>query len=316
MKLTLRILAGLCGCVLLYALYCLIMFSADKPREFVFKDPVLPPELLAEQEAMRKSALTSEQQLKKDAALGLLQKAIDESHLIEEDANKDRSPTSPASATLSILNGYYIDGKLPVYFLGMSDGNTGKRQFGPLNFNDPKPVIASLTRKNISCNRNSVGNGMLIGNDVDNIIECDYLNKGAGAGDRLILGGPGDDKITDTFGNRIVNGGTGNDTIALGPGRSIIVLEDAWGNDHLTVDCMDSKVSPNQIPDDFPFPWTYKTMNFIILSPRLDPKQIVWDGSTLVNKDGGDRLTINENCFTVVPPIGADAQKPAENPTP
>lgn len=308
MKLTIRILLVLCSFVALYAIYCLIAFTPDKPTDFVFKEPILPPELIAEQEEARKSALTAEQTQQRDVALGLLQKAIDESQKIEAEANIDRSPTSPASATLSILNGYYIDGKLPVYFLGTTDANTGKRQFGELNFNANKPVLASLTRKNISCGNDTDGSIMVIGNDVDNIIECDYLGKGAKTGDRMILGGPGDDKISDTFGNRIVNGGTGNDTIALGPGRSIIVLEDAWGVDHLTVDCMDSRVSPNEVPQDFPFPWTFKTVNFIVLSPRLDPKQLAWDGSTLVNKVGGDRLIVNENCFTVIPPIGIEAE--------
>ncbi len=295
MKQAVILIIFLLSLVALYAAYNIFTFESDQPYEFTFKEPVLPPELIEEQKKIAQNELTPEQQTKRDTAMNVINNAIE--------AYQDYEVRMPAqaSSTLSMFNGYFLSGDLPPHFLGMADIATGRRSYAPLQFSTETVTIAEGGKRNISCLHEPSGTETLIGNEDDNVIECDSINRGIGNGDRLILGGPGDDKITDTYGNRIVNGGSGNDTIALGPGRSIIVLEDGWGKDQVTVDCSGTNVAAIQIPSDYPGLWHYKTSNFIVISPRIDPEALVWEGLTLKNKSGDDELTVNENCFTVVP---------------
>ncbi|HNQ91543.1 MAG TPA: calcium-binding protein [Alphaproteobacteria bacterium] len=290
----------------LYVVYNLATFEPEQKRKFVFNEPVMPPEMLAEQESRPQDVgLTPEEITKKDEAVRVIQAALDKYQTFEQQLPQQASPT------LSVLNNYFISGALPTYFLGSIDAQTGLRKFGELTFSIVNTVIAEANKKNISCLYYPDGTETLIGSEDDNVIECDAMNKGVGEGDRLILGGPGDDKITDTYGNRIVNGGSGNDSIALGPGRSIIVLEDGWGQDQLTVDCGGSSVQEREIPPSFPVPWVYKATNFIVLSPRIDPNDLVWEGLVLKSKSGNDQLTVSENCFTIVPTMDQAAETPA-----
>lgn len=296
MKTTLKLITLLIVLVAVYAIYTLATFQPDQQRTFTFSEPTLPPDILAEQESQRQdNSLTPEELVKKNAAVRIIQDAMDKYQSYEQELPQQASPT------LSLLNGYFFSGSLPTHFLGMVDPKAGVRKFGMLTFSSDNTVLAEAGKKNISCLYQPSGTETLIGSEDDNVIECDAINKGIGDGDRLILGGPGEDKITDTYGNRIVNGGSGNDSIALGPGRSIIILEDGWGDDQLTVDCSGSTVASSEIPANFPVPWVYKTTNFIVLSSRLDPNDVVWDGLTLKTKSGTDRLTVNENCFTIIP---------------
>lgn len=295
MKRALYLLVVLFGLVVAYAGYLLVSFTPDEPYEFTFKEPTLPPELLAEQQEMAKNALSPDEQRQRDHAMEVIQAALDSYQKAEETMPQQATPT------LSILNGYFVSGDLPPYFLGPWDNASGRRSYAPLSFSSASVTSAEKTGKNLKCQVDPTGTETLIGNEDDNIIECDAISSGVMNGNRLILGGPGDDKITDTFGNRIVNGGTGDDTIALGQGRSIIVLEDGWGNDKVTADCSNASVSQIQVPSDVLMPWTYKSMNFIVLSPRIDPVDVMWDGLTLKSKSGQDTLTVNENCFVLVP---------------
>jgi len=109
--------------------------------------------------------------------------------------------------------------------------------------------------------------------------------------------------ITDAVGNRVVNGGTGNDTIKLGQGRTIIVLDASWGKDTVTVDCTGAMIAQTDIPTGFSIPWIYKTENFIVLGNSINPKDVEWNGNVLTHKVTGDTLTVNQNCFTVVPAL-------------
>ncbi len=306
MKQTIYLLTFLFVLVAAYAAYKLISFSPDQPYEFTFKEPVLPPELVEEQKRLAQTILTPEQQSQRDAALQIIQNAMDSYQAYES------SLPAQASSTLSTLNAYFLSGQLPTHFLTAPDNVSGIRAYGPLKFSSTAVVSAEANKKNISCRHETSGTETLIGSEDDNVIECDSLNRGIGGGDRLILGGPGDDKITDTYGNRIVNGGSGNDTIALGPGRSILVLEDGWGQDQVTVDCTGAVVSSLQIPADYPGLWDDKTINFIVLSPRIDPNDIYWEGLTLKSRNSDDQLTVSENCFTVVPSADAPVEAPAE----
>ena len=301
MKPTIKLIALLLVLVAGYALYSLMTFQPDQEYEFTFKEPTLPPEIQAgiDAENQADKGLTEQQITKRNQALTMVQQAIDQYPALET------SLPQQASSTMSVLNGYFLSGQLPAYLLGMSDSANGVRKFGPLAISAAGAIIADSTRKNIGCSTEMSGSETLIGNEFDNALECDYLNKAVGAGDRLLLGGPGNDKITDTYGNRIINGGTGNDTITVGPGRTILVLEDGWGQDTLNIDCSDSAVTPVQVPPEFPTPWLYKFNNFIVLSPRIDPNEVQWVGNVLKTKNGSDTLTVNQSCFTLVP--AADA---------
>jgi hypothetical protein len=106
--------------------------------------------------------------------------------------------------------------------------------------------------------------------------------------------------ITSLEGNAIINPGSGNDVITAGTGRLLLVLEDGWGNDTLTFSCQDAEVFPNDIPKDFPVPWVQKSINFIVLSPRINRADVEWNGNVLTNKTTGDTLSVSQNCFNVV----------------
>lgn len=307
MKPTIKLIALLLILVAGYALYSLVTFQADQEYEFTFKEPTLPPDIQAALDAENQSdkGLTPEQIAQRNQALSMVQRAIDQYQTLEQ------SLTPQASPTMAILNGYFLSGQLPAYFLGMSDSTKGTRQYGPLAVSSMTTIVADSSRKNISCTSDSTGSETLIGNEFDNGIECDYLNKAAGPGDRLLLGGPGNDKISDTYGNRIINGGTGNDTIAAGLGRTILVLEDGWGQDTLNIDCGDAAVTPVQVPSEFPTPWLYKFNNFIVLSPRIDPNDVEWVGNVLKTKSGTDTLTVSQSCFTLIPAVDAAATSAA-----
>lgn len=82
----------------------------------------------------------------------------------------------------------------------------------------------------------------------------------------------------------------------------------------MTVDCTGAVVSSLQIPADYPGLWDDKTINFIVLSPRIDPNDIYWEGLTLKSRNSDDQLTVSENCFTVVPSADAPVEAPAEPP--
>jgi hypothetical protein len=201
--------------------------------------------------------------------------------------------TRPASDAMATLNAGIVSGRLPAYFLSGSI----PRQFETLKF-DPQAIITTEEegKNDIFCQGNQ---SILIGNDLANNIACENPAV-APANDKLIMGGPGDDTINDTAGNRIINPGSGDDVITVGKGRTIILLDEAWGNDKLTIDCADAKVTPDQIPLGFPVPWTASFTNFIVLSPQIAPASISWQGNVLNNSVTGSTLSVNENCFTLV----------------
>jgi hypothetical protein len=62
-------------------------------------------------------------------------------------------------------------------------------------------------------------------------------------------------------------------------------------------------VNEAEIQKGFPIPWVYKTTNFIVLGDGIDPKDVSWKDNVLTNTVTGDTLTVNQNCFTVVPSV-------------
>ncbi len=274
----------------LYTAYGVLTFETEKPAPLVFKEPdaqslvsqgIIPADYLKIE-----NVLTKDQKLQSDMAIAKIAQAM----TVYQDNEKNAQ--QPLKNLLLLLNGSIGSGQLPAYFLNVKDVLRPERNFDILkiNINDVATVNASST---LSC---SSPNGILIGDDSDNTIGCTSTEQG---GDQVFMGGPGNDTISDALGDRIVNGGGGDDTINLGPGRSIIVLEEGWGKDNVTVDCSGAAITLSEVPANFPVPWISKFTNFIVLSSRIPAGSVKWNGNVLTS-DAGDTMTVNENCFTLV----------------
>ncbi len=282
----------------LYTLFGIITFTPDKAEPFVFNSPNLPQGITLPNHDAFATELTPEE-------IELNRKA-DETIDDALSTFRDMRDTIPQQAleTLDILTNQADTSIIPIFFLSDIDPATNKRTFQTLKFEPTRWASIPLGKSSISCSVQNPPADILVGNDENNTLECN-LQDNKNNSDRLLLGGPGADTITDTKGNRLVNGGTGDDTIALGAGRSTIVLDAAWGHDKVTVDCSNSHVTPDQLDSTFPVKYPYATTNFIILSPRLMSKDLKWDGNVLKSTTSDDTLTVNENCFTIVPSLSA-----------
>lgn len=268
-----------------YAAYSLMTFQPDEASPFVFNEPKLPPEIIAEQQADGQ-ALNQQEEQQKNLAVAEAQMAFSYYNSALDGANQQ------AKATLSLVVNRIQSWDLPSYFLSAPsvDGQAA-RKFEKLNLNTAGTdcsgiYLGSMAKDALTCAKDRAIDGSTPSTDI------------------VFIGGPDNDTIADAAGNRIVNAGTGDDTITLGRGRSIIVLEPAWGHDTLTVDCRNANVKDTEIPRGFSIPWTYKTANFIVLGDGLDAKDITWNNNVLTSS-AGDTLTVNENCFTVVPSAAA-----------
>lgn len=280
-----------------YTAYGLITFEPDEARPFVFAEPTLPPELQAEYDAMKSAseapAMSEAQQQQQNAAMSQLTQAVTLYQAYEKDA------TPQAVSTFSLINSAVLNGKLPAYLLSQSRNPSQIRAFELVTLDPKKNLSIKDGQAKISCTEAGTTFDVLTGDNGDNRLECEAAASPV-ALDRVFLGGPGNDTIVSAHGSRIINAGTGDDTITAGDGRTIILLDDAWGKDSLTVDCSAVKVEKSEIPQGFPIPWVHDYVNFIVLSPRLNPADISWNGLVLTNKTTGDTLTVNENCFNLV----------------
>ncbi len=291
MRQSLILLAVLFTAVLVYTAYGLMTFEPDPATPFAFAEPVVPPEYNADGTASA-SAAADPQRQQTDAAMAQLTQAITLYQSYERDASQQ------AASTLSILNTAIFNGRMPAYLLSPVKG-TG-RSFELITLDPTKTTAIRSGESVLSCGAGTNLFDILVGDNGDNQLTCDALAAST-ALDRVFLGGPGNDTINSAFGNRIVNAGTGDDTITVGPGRTIIILDDAWGKDALNVDCTGARVNPEtEVPKDFPIPWVQPNMNFILLSPRINPNDVTWNGLTLTNRTTGDTLSVNENCFNLI----------------
>jgi Ca2+-binding RTX toxin-like protein len=193
---------------------------------------------------------------------------------------------------------------LPSYFLSAPDASAGgMRVFQMLSLN----VTDMATDKSpLDCKGKDAAAGVVVGSSGQDVLSCGLNRDITGKTfekDVVFIGGPDNDKITDSVGNRIINGGTGDDSISVGAGRTLLVLDAAWGHDTVTMDCTGATVNEAEIQKGFPIPWVYKTTNFIVLGDGIDPKDVSWKDNVLTNTVTGDTLTVNQNCFTVVPSV-------------
>lgn len=281
----------------LYTAYGMLTFQVDEPTPFVFNEPKMPVELILADEANTPDAK------QKSLAVEEAQKALTYYR------SEQKKVPQQANDTIAILVDRMTNSDLPLYFLSGANGQNGdQRSFETLRI-DSSSIIApssASAKLSLSCSAKTPSANIIVGTSQKDAISCD-MNRGTvgltNEADLMLVGGPDDDTITDATGNRIVNGGTGNDTVKLGAGRSIIVLDASWGKDSVTVDCMGSSIAPSQIPSGFSIPWVYQTMNFIVLGNSINPKDMEWRGNVLTHKVTGDTLTVNQNCFTVVPAL-------------
>ena len=277
----------------LYTAYGVFTFEAEKPAPLVFKEPDIKDlqslgYSVGEYNAGKvEVALTPEQ--KQQASLAVTK--IAQAMTIYQDNEKKATPRLQES--LNILNGAIGSGILPAYFLNVKDVLHPERSFDTLKFN-PTAVKAAMGTAAASCDNST---NVMIGDEADNTLSCTSTEV---SGDQIFIGGPGNDTISDTLGDRIINAGGGDDTITLGPGRNIIILEENWGKDSLTVDCSGASIAANEVPAGFAVPWVSKFTNFIVLSPRIQQDSVNWQGNILTNASTGDSLTVSENCFTLV----------------
>ena len=180
------------------------------------------------------------------------------------------------------------------------------RTFETLRMPMDSVIDPSKSKQSLNCTSKMPVANIVFGTSGKDVIVCDAVRDVMGTGidpDFIFIGGPENDQITDTPGNRIVNGGTGNDVLNLAAGRTIVLLDSSWGKDTLTIDCVGAFIDTSQIPTGFPIPWLSKTTNFIVLGRSINPADVYWNGNVLTHKATGDTLTVNQNCFTVVPAI-------------
>lgn len=287
MKLYLNFLFIVIGLVIAYNLYGIVTFQKDEPIPFVFNEPKLPPEIVEATEPKVDEAVS--------VAVTKTQNGLQTYNALSY------SVPEQGKDTFNTLITKMREGDLPVYFITASDAaNNNMRSFELLSFSTPLKPLSTT-----SCKGEPL-NSFIIGTSETDRLICDVDRTAPDAttkADVLMIGGPGNDIIIDADGNRIVNGGTGDDQITLGGGRSIIVLDASWGHDTLSVKCVGANIDPTQIPEGFPIPWTSPTSNFIVLGQGIQPQDIEWRGNVLTHKVTGDTLTVNQNCFTVVPAI-------------
>lgn len=280
----------------LYALYGFLTFSPDENTPFVFNEPTLPPEILAEQAA--EGAEIS------DVDEAIQRRAIEETQ--KAFAIYGRFESAAGDETKDILSslfGRMQNWEMPAFLLTPADAQ-GLRKFETLRLDVTNIFKPSPANKDRFCDA-ALDSGVIIGTANNDTMGCKKDRAATPESkDIVFIGGPGADTIVDAAGNRIVNGGTGDDIITLGAGRSIIMLDAAWGHDTVTVDCAGSKVEPAQIPQGFPVPWAAPYSNFIVLGTSVDSKNLVWKDNVLTDTTTGDTLTVNEPCFTIAPVIG------------
>ncbi len=119
------------------------------------------------------------------------------------------------------------------------------------------------------------------------------------SGDRIYLGGPGDDIIKHMQGNVIVDGGSGNDTMTLGEGRKIMIMSQGWGVDTINLDCKGAEVDKSKLPP-FALPWKFDYTNFVIFGNGIQPEDLKFNGLEIQHISTGDKVTFSDYCFNIV----------------
>jgi hypothetical protein len=304
------IVIGLIG----YLAYGFLTFEPKRIAPLVFEEPQIPDSLLvrplqaqqtdpsqaldpnnpnATPTAQAPTPELNEEQLKKAAqAVEQIGAALSAYQSLLQALPKQATPT------VSTILATMVTNQIPAFLLTATNAQTPNRLYQNMKIEFDRVQITDANQGlALTCNTQEVG--ILIGDDRSNSINCP-TSFPLSSSDALYISGPGNDTITAATGNKIINAGSGDDKINIGAGRAIIVLEDSWGKDTLTIDCAGSKVALNEIPQDIAVPWINPFTNFIVLSPRINQASVVWKDKVLTNLATGDTLTVNENCFNLV----------------
>lgn len=238
-----------------------------------------------------------------------------------------------ATQTINLLLRLMAKGKLPIYFVDVKPEGYEQQTpyFEPLKFDPFNIAHLRLTQGRAMCNDVEGSSGGKVvdryvvaqGEDGKNTYKCvdancpanEYYDVMIGdilankflcepklkplSGDRIFLGGPGDDAIKQTAGNAIVDGGTGNDNITLQNGRKIMVISQGWGQDSITLDCKGAVVNKEALPP-FPLPWNYDFTNFVVFGNGIRPEDLKFNGLEIEHIVTGDKVTFSEYCFNIV----------------
>jgi hypothetical protein len=279
----------------LYTAYGMVTFQKDQPREFVFNEPKLPPELLFNDEDTEEKS--------KASIFGLAEAQTALSYY----RDIQKSIPQQADDTINLVIDRISNSDLPLYYLSLPNpAMNNMRQFHMLNINGNSSVDPTKDKMKLDCSAKSPIANIILGTSSSDTLECNVARDITGSKlepDIVFIGGPENDSITDTAGNRIVNGGTGDDKIQLAAGRSIIILDASWGKDIVTLDCSGTAINSNEIPAGFPIPWLHKNTNFVVLGRSIEPSDIEWVGNIISHKITGDTVTFTDSCFTVVPSV-------------
>ena len=116
-------------------------------------------------------------------------------------------------------------------------------------------------------------------------------------GDTAGVLGDGDDWVDDATGNDIYYPGGGDDIVDVGSGNDILIFEEGWGHD--TVTMSSRAVDTTKILGyDGSYPWTYT--DFIIFGKSVKRSDIVWIGSTLYDLKTGDTIALNTKSVNIL----------------
>lgn len=295
MKIILSLLVVMIVTILGYSAFQLITFEPKVPAPLVFDDAVDPTMAGTGVATASDLPLTPQQEDQSQKAIDKISTAIMAIKDIEEKSPVELKPT------IEILSSAMSSVKLPSYLLSASLDSAQKRSEQTLNFDlSSLQSATTLATDNLVCELNGGKiSSVLLGNDTTNSLTC-TTNDASSSQDQIFVGGLGNDTISDSFGNRVVNGGAGNDTIQLGAGRSLVILDEGWGQDKVSFTCAGATVEDNQKPISSSIPWTSKFINFVVVSPKISMADLEWDGMTLKRKGSSDTLTVNDKCFTLI----------------
>lgn len=238
-----------------------------------------------------------------------------------------------AQDTIALMVRLMAKGKLPTYFVDVKQAGYEQdmRFYEPLNFNPLNISHLNLTQGRIMCDEVSGSSGdkvttryslakdekghpkyecvdancppheyfdVMIGDTLGNKFLCDPKLTPL-SGDRIYLGGPGDDVVKHTKGNVIVDGGSGDDVMALGRGRKLMIFSQGWGNDTVNIDCAGAQIDKTQLPP-FALPWSYEYTNFLIFGTGIQPEDLKFNGMEIEHIVTKDKVTFSDYCFNIV----------------
>ncbi len=202
-----------------------------------------------------------------------------------------------AAPAMQLITEYTRSGLLPPSYQVIAGGAPITYTFSA----SPRVSLADTGGIDLGCEgvgTESLAATLMIGDDQDNRLSC--ARPGKDAVPRILLGGPGNDTLRNLSGPTLFVPGTGDDVIEAGDGAAMVLLEDAWGQDSLKIDC--STAGLGSVAAGSVQPWAFAFRHFVIFSPHVARDDIIWDdtGTVLRNLRTGDTLKTGGKCVNLV----------------